>query len=45
MFDAITGGDTTQTNGLGLWKPYILQSKTWPNTYVHPNTRGVGKTP
>ena len=34
MFDPITNGDTTQTNGLGLWKPYILQYGGWAHVYL-----------
>ena len=34
MFDPITIGDTTETNGLGLWKPYILQYGGWAHTYL-----------
>jgi hypothetical protein len=35
MFDPISNGDNYQTNGLGLWKPYIFQYHWVPQVYFN----------
>jgi hypothetical protein len=44
MFDPVAADDAYQTNGLGLWKPYILQY-TWTPQVVFNSYYGGSVTP
>jgi hypothetical protein len=40
MFDPVDESDTTQSNGLGLWKPYVFEGVWTHPTIVHTNSNG-----